>query len=187
MYHVRAMNLIPAGYMAKRVKKRPESVKAPAVTDIYSLSGCISPDFAEYIHFWKHNGYWLFDSPEVIRELSTRHAINLGDARFFYYEVHDREFHQGGRQWRPFKPEFDFGVHVEEPAARQLEGFDVVTFSAGTNPECSPLSCNALADEVPVNPHCLLSSFEEAKRLLESGAFDKSEPGPFRVFAVYSI
>jgi hypothetical protein len=181
------MNLIPAGYMAKRVKKRPESVKAPGVEDVFSLSGCISPDFADYINFWKHNGYWLFDSPEVIRGLAKRHAVNLGDARFFYYEVHDKEFHESGREWRPFRPEFSFGVRVAEPAAKQLEGFDVVTFSAGTNPECSPLSCDALADEVPVNSHCLLSSFEEAKRLLESGKFDKSEPGPFRVFAVYSV
>jgi len=53
----------PLGYMYKRVERRPEGLAAPAVRDIYSLSGCISEQFADYIPFWKHNGFWLFDSP----------------------------------------------------------------------------------------------------------------------------
>jgi hypothetical protein len=53
--------MIPAGYMAKRVYKRPDWLKAPHVAEIYSVSGRISEDFADYINYWKHNGYWYFD------------------------------------------------------------------------------------------------------------------------------
>jgi hypothetical protein len=62
----------------------------------------------------------------------------------------------------------------------------VVSFNVQTSPECSPLSCNSLAESIEVNEHCLLPSLEIAKQLLESGAFTDSEPGPFRVFGVYS-
>jgi hypothetical protein len=75
---------------------------------------------------------------------------------------------------------------VLPPHTRTLEGYDVVTFSAGTSAECSPLSCNALARDVPTNAHCLLDSLDRARRLLEEGAFTNAEPGPYRVFAVYS-
>ena len=56
--------------MAKRIVKRPEWFQAGAVEDVYSVSGCISEYFADYIKHWKHDGYWLFDSIEVIRSLA---------------------------------------------------------------------------------------------------------------------
>ena len=65
--------------------------------------------------------------------------------------------------------------------------YDVVNFTAQTSPECSPLSCNAVAAEVETNAHCLLQSFDQARMLLENGTFKYSEPGPYRIFAVYSV
>jgi hypothetical protein len=70
---------------------------------------------------------------------------------------------------------------------RRLEGFDVVTFWAGNAPECSPLSCNSLAEKLPTNTHCLLASFEEARMRLEDGTLLSGEAGPYRIFAVYSV
>lgn len=58
--------MIPAGYMAKKVVNKPDWLKANGVDDINSVSGCLSKDFADYITFWKHNGYWFFDLPELI-------------------------------------------------------------------------------------------------------------------------
>ena len=121
--------MVPAGYMAKRVVARPDWLPAERVSTIYSISGCISHNFADYIGFWKHNGYWLFDSPNIV----------------------------------------------------------TTSFSMQTSPECSPLSCNSLAAEVETNTRCLLQSFEQARALLEHGTFNNSEPGPFRIFAVYSV
>jgi len=171
--------------MAKRIHERPDWLGVPDVVDIYSLSGCVSDDFADYISCWKHNGYWLFDSPEVIRIVADETETELGDTRLFYYEVHEFEF--GDRKWSPFLPEASVGTNVLLPTSKKLEGFDVVTFWAHSSPECSPLSCNSLAKKIPTNSHCLLQSLEQAKNALEDGQFENSEPGPYRVFAVYSV
>jgi hypothetical protein len=41
--------MIPVGYMAKRVSKKPDWIGAIRVVDIHSVSGCVSKDFADYI------------------------------------------------------------------------------------------------------------------------------------------
>jgi predicted nicotinamide N-methyase len=43
--------MIPAGYMAKHIAIRPEWLKAERVVDIYSVSNCVSEDFADYIKY----------------------------------------------------------------------------------------------------------------------------------------
>lgn len=146
--------MVPAGYLAKRVAPRPNRLEADGVSSIYSVSGYLSLDFADYGEFWKHNGYWLFDSPAIIIDLARDNDIDLT------------------------------GTASE---ARVLEGYDVVTFHVQTSPEHSPLSCNGLAAEVATNERCLLHSFEQARALLENGTFNNSEPGPYRIFAVYSV
>ena len=178
--------MIPVGYMAKRVAPRPEWLKAPQVQDIYSVSNCVSKDFMDYIKFWRHNGYWLFDRPQIIQELARQNSIDLKDLTFFYYEAYEKEFDDEQRQWLSFEPS-DFLTEILRPRKKEFQGYDVVSFSVGTNPECSPLSCNHLAIEIKTNSHCLFNSFEEAKGDLELGRFDHSEPGPFRIFAVYTI
>ena len=177
----------PAGYMAKRVEQSPDWLGAPNVDDIYSVSSCVSEDFADYINYWQHNGYWLFDSPDVISRLAQRNAIDLEGTKLFYYEVYGYQFDWESRRWDSFGPELSFAMNVETPAASRLEGYDIVSFSAGTSPECSPLSCNGLAKDIDTNRHCLLSSFADAKRLLQTGRFVNCEPGPYRIFAVYSL
>ncbi len=183
--------MIPAGYMAKRVVARPDWLPAERVSSIYSVSGCVSENFADYINFWKHNGYWLFNSPAVIIEVALASSadqennIDLADTKLFFYEVYELQFNSG--EWAPFEPEPSFGTNVRVPEAKVLEGYDVVTFYVQTSPECSPLSCNSLATEVETNPRCLLQSFEQARTLLENGTFNDSEPGPYRIFAVYSV
>jgi hypothetical protein len=177
--------MIPAGYMAKRVVERPDWLPAERVSSIYSVSGCISENFTDYIRFWRHNGYWLFDSPEAILEIARKNNIALAEAVLFFYEVYELQFDSGN--WTGFEPEASFGTKVSVPGAKVLEGYDVVTFYVQTSPECSPLSCNSLAKEVETNARCLLRSFDEARTLLEQGKFNDSEPGPYRIFAVYSV
>jgi len=179
--------MIAAGYMAKRVEKNPEWLRVPRVQDIYSVSPCLSAAFADYINYWQHNGYWLFDSPDIILAVAKKNAIPLDGTRLFYYEINELQFNAAKGSWEPFGPEPSFPLNVEKLTAARLEGYDVVSFTAGNDPECSPLSCNSLARNIETNPHCLLSSLEEAKDLLEKGRFVDCEPGPYRVFAVYSV
>jgi hypothetical protein len=176
--------VIPAGYMYKKVASALDWLGVP---EICSVSGCISEEFTDYIQHWRHNGYWLFDSPALIEALAAENAIDLTGLTLFYYEVFEAQYDEEGRGWEPFGPEPSFVTRVERPVAAQLEGYDVVTFHAGTNPECSPLSCNELAKHIAVNRKCLLDSFERAKASLEQGLFDQSEPGPFRIFAVHTV
>ncbi len=173
--------------MYKRVETKPDWLKSDAVRDVYSLSNCISDDFADYINYWKHNGYWLFDSPRVIEELSESEGIDLSGATLFYYEAYEYEFNDIQNEWVTYAPEPSFETNVSVPVERNLEGYDVATFYVHTSPECSPLSCNSLATDIPANEHCLFNTFEEAKGAIESGRFKNSEPGPYRIFAVYSV
>ena len=175
----------PVGYMAKRVVTRPEWIRTDCVTSIYSVSGCVSENFTDYIRYWKHNGYWLFDSPATIVEIAQENDLNLADAVLFFYEAYEFQFDAG--EWTRFAPESSFETNVRVPEEKVFEGYDVVTFSVQTSPECSPLSCNGLASEVRTNTRCLLDSFEQARTLLENGTFDGSEPGPYRILAVYSV
>lgn len=176
--------MIPAGYMAKHVSKNPEWLKANQVVDIYSVSGCVSKDFADYIEYWKHNGYWFFDSPDVIRAIARENSLSLEGTSLFYYEAYESEYDDG---WKAFGPDSSLPTNVVMPVRKQLEGFDVVTFFANSAPECSPLSCNHMAEELPTNVHCLFASFQDAKMHVNSGAFKDCEPGPYRIFSVYSV
>jgi hypothetical protein len=177
--------MIPAGYLAKRIFTKPDWLSAQQVIEIHSVSGCVSEAFADYVDFWKHNGFWLFDSPEIIKGIAQEHSIDLAGTTLFYYEVYESEF--DGTAWRPYGADPSFITNVLVPIDKRLEGFDVVTFWNKNLPECSPLSCNHLADEIPTNPYCLLSSFNDAKKYLEEGAFNNSEPGPYRIFSVFSV
>jgi hypothetical protein len=83
--------MMPAGYMFKRVIRRPDWLKAANVDDIYSLSGCISENFTDYINYWKHNGYWMFNSPAVMQEIARQNDLDLTGTTLFYYEVFEEE------------------------------------------------------------------------------------------------
>ena len=49
---------------------------------------------------------------------------------------HEVQYDEEQARWVLFAPEASFPTDVELPAARTLEGFDVVTFNAGAGPEC---------------------------------------------------
>jgi len=177
--------MIPAGYLAKRVCMKPDWLQANQVSDIYSVSDCMSKDFADYVDYWKHNGFWLFNSPEVIQDIAHENSIDLSGTTLFYYEVYEKEF--DGETWHPYEPDSSFKTSVVVPVDKHLDGFDVVTFSCRNLPECSPLSCNHLAQELPTNSHCLFHSFEDAEMNVTKGRFNDTEPGPYRIFSVYSL
>ena len=180
--------MTPLGYMLKNVTSpAPEWVGASNVEAVHSLSKCVSPDFADYIPLWRHNGWWLFDTPEAVKDAAATKGSALGGLSLFYYEAFDRQYDDVTHCWQPFAPESSIPTHVVPPSSAALCGFDVVTFFVGTSPECSPLSCNGLAASIPVNERCLFDSFEAAYAAIEGGEFKNSEPGPYRIVAVYLV
>lgn len=181
------INFIPAGYLYKKIANKPAWLKGD-IEDIYSVSSCVSADFADYINYWQHNGYWLFDNPAIMEKIADEQQLDLTEMQLFYYELYQLEFDEDrDDSWQPFKEETSFTTDVLIPPNKIPMGFDVVTYTAGTSPECSPLSCNSLAEEITVNKHCLFNTFLEAKQALETGLFTNAEPGPYRIFAVYKV
>ncbi|MBT8114029.1 MAG: hypothetical protein KJP04_01520 [Arenicella sp.] len=173
--------------MYKSISHRPDGLNAVNITDIYSVSDCISKDFTDWVNFWKHNGYWFFDRPDIMQSLAEDNKLSLSDMKLFFYFTYEYEWHELAREWREFTPQPSFETDVVLPDKTDLLGYDVVTFSSGNSAECSPLSCNHLAQDINVNSHCLLETFENTKSLVENGSFNQTEPGPFRIFAVHGV
>jgi len=84
--------MIPVGHMAKRICANPNFLRSLNVVDIYSVASCVSDDFADYINFWRHDGFWLFDSPEVIQAAAQENSIDLQGVLLFHYEAYEMEF-----------------------------------------------------------------------------------------------
>lgn len=182
--------MIPLGYMLKTVTApAPDWMNSPQVSAVHSMSGCVSPNFGDYIGLWQHNGWWLHNTPEAVRHTAESLGAFSEAVSLFYYEAFDRQFVGEAGCWQPIAPETSFPTQVSrpDPAAIRLSGYDVVTFSAGTSPECSPLSCNALAASLPTNDRGLFDSFDAAYDAVENGDFRDSEPGPYRIIAVYFV
>ena len=173
--------------MYKNVCNKPDWLKSDQVKDIYSVSGCVSTDFDDWINYWKHNGYWFFDYPSVIETIAKENSISLHGMKLFYYRAFEKQWDEDTGEWTAYEPEKSFETNVQEPKNSKIVGYDIVSFHCQANAECSPLSCNHLAQDVKVNSHCLLFSFEEAKELIESGALKDCEPGPYRIFEVYTV
>lgn len=179
--------MIPAGYMYKTIMKKPDWLESDQVSDIYSVSSCMSEDFADWIKYWKHNGHWLFDSPAIIKAIAHEHNISLYGMKLFFYSIYEQQWETDAKKWKPYRPEDSLLTHVILPQQSKPEGYDIVSFSCQNSAECSPLSCNRMAQAIKVNPHCLLDSFEGAKLLLEGDAFKDCEPGPYRIYEVHTI
>lgn len=124
-------------------------------------------------------------------------ACSLGDARqrtpesessaatYFAYRAYPVVFGFDGTSLTfDQSPLFeDHGPELpDEPdlAGFTLLGFDVTEYPSG----CSPLSCNGMASEQPVNRFCLLDDVGDAFRTAELFAKDKPEPGPYIVVEV---
>ncbi len=170
--------MIPAGYMYKKIAVTPDWLGTDRVRDIYSVSNCVSNDFCDWINYWKHNGYWFFDNLQAMEDIAKENGIELMDLQPFYYRVHPYQWVFESSAWESFALETSFTTAVTEPQHSNLEGFDVVTYCVQASAECSPLSCNSLAEDLSVNEHCLFATFEEAKVALESGLFGNTEPVP---------
>jgi len=179
--------MIPAGYMLKTVTKPEGWVSSSQVADLYSLSECVTTPFVDACETWRHNGFWLYDDVDVIREIVSERGLAAGEFILFYYELYEFEFDSDEKQWTPVASDEVWPVAVAVPAAKTLKGFDVTTHYMGARPECSPLACNNLAADVLVNEHCLFASFDDARSLLDSDGFKDCEPGPYRIFAVYRV
>jgi hypothetical protein len=171
------------GYFAKLNRKGTDWLKSVLVEEICSASHCMSGCEWDWINEWRHNELWVFDSPAlalgVVPE-EKRKKIDL-----YAYWLFSVRFIEGQRE--------AFAIPEVNPVPMDESfenlGFDLVSRSCGNSFECSPLSCNGVAEVVPTNRYCLLDSFKGALALgptLEApGQPLRGEPGPYYIIEVW--
>jgi hypothetical protein len=99
---------------------------------------------------WTRNELWVYDSVSAARAVVP--SAQQQDFRVFAYRLLPSLFDKGR------ETSFALPPVAPEPLSAGFgsPGFDVVSRSAGTSFECSPLSCNYMAKEIDTNEFCLL-------------------------------
>jgi len=173
--------MLDAGFFAKHIEPRPEFLHVPGVREICSVSECISSGPENWIDLWLHNDLGWFN-----RMADARRAIPPGQEsqfRLFAYRMHPEVFTAGGRV--PFTvPD---SVQPEPiPAEFRRLGFDSASKSMESilGLECSPLSCNGMAEEIVANEFCLFPGLNEAIAGAQRFAAEQPEPGDYYVIEV---
>jgi hypothetical protein len=174
-----SMELRLAGYFPKRIVARPAFLDdAPSVIDVCSVSHCIAPPPADWIHHWLHNELAFFDTPELARRVVPESEDGF---TIFCYRLGTVRFNEGRSEvwtWPEIAPETRAGY--------QSIGFDVIgkTDIGILGFEHSPLSCNSMAAEYPANAHCLLNDLAIAVAAAERFSIEQPEPGAYYVAEV---
>jgi hypothetical protein len=167
-----------AGYFPKRTEI-PPGWKGPAVVEeICSVSECLAPGPKGWIDSWRHNELGFFDTPELASSVIPRGAKGFS---VFAYRVWQEKF--AGGKAEPLS----IPVVAPEPLPETYRslGFDVVSKSRSHYFECSPLSCNLMAEKALVNRYCLLGSEDAARSLAERFSVEQPEPGEYHVIEVF--
>jgi hypothetical protein len=172
-----------AGYFPKHVVTAPVGLACPMVDDICSVSGCISSRPEDWVGHWMHNELGFFNTVEQARRVVPEDGP---PTTIFAYRMLLTRFRGGS--WEPWALPADVAPEPLAPAFRSL-GFDAVSrlMDDIISFECSPLSCNLLAQEWPVNRHCLLADLDTAVEAAERFSIDQPEPGVYYVAEVLAV
>jgi hypothetical protein len=162
-----------AGYFPKPAAVPAGWPAAARVDEICSVSTCLNAPPAGWIRRWLHNDLGFFNTRVDAR------AVGPG-LPLFAYRLWPFLFVEGRLVAQPV-----LQLEVEPLSADFVSlGFDAVSRSTSTFFECSPLSCNIMATEIPVNRFCLMDSLPEAAALAERFSRGNQEPGPYHVLEV---
>jgi len=147
-----------------------------SVVEICNVSHCHNPPPWGWIDKWWHNDFGFFNSRDDARTIFGNPPQGY---RLFGYRLLSVRFDEERRE--PYTiPQ----LSVEPLSDRFVSlGFDV-TSKSDSHFECSPLSCNGMANEVPVNRSCLLDTLSEAESFAERCAREQPEPGQYFVVEV---
>jgi hypothetical protein len=161
------------------------------VTEIASVSGCISSRAPDWIDSWDFNRStcWNGEGSALARVPQEK----LSDFRLFCYRLVPVLFDVSGE---PVTVSLDelfpsgFANLPDEPnrlCYRSL-GYDVVESpplkSSILGFGCSPLSCNGMAEKIAVNRYCLLDRLDDAFSAAKRFGVEQPEPGPYVVIEV---
>jgi hypothetical protein len=171
-----AADLRLAGYFPKTTAI-PDGYKLPDnIREICTVSTCINAP-EDWINKWLHNELGFYNSVSDARAI-----LPSGSEGFvvFAYRILPVRFGEDSLE------RFDLPPLSIEPVDQSFIsiGFDAISKSSSSFFECSPLSCNYMAQKIPVNRYCLVDTFAEGVSLAKRFAHEKVEPGPYYVFEV---
>jgi hypothetical protein len=159
--------------------KRPDWLKAAGVEEVCSVSTCVADAPDGWIDQWRHNEMWVYDTPELAWSVVAESA--RGEFDLYAYQMFPVQFDDGQQQ--PLEiPSLQV---TPLPSSFERLGLDVVSRSCGLSFECSPLSCNHMAEHVPVSRYCLVGDADVAFRLAAEFEAGGCEPGPYYVVEVW--
>jgi hypothetical protein len=173
--------VIDGGYFAKRVMACPAQLQAPTVREVCSVSDCMSSGPDGWVEHWKHNELGWFNT--IADAMSVVPAAERSLYRLFAYRLEPFVYHHGTKVDLSIPAD----VHPEPIGPPFVErGFDAVSTSSPSvlGPECSPLSCNDLAAEIPTNEFCLFPTGAAAQSGAQAFSIQQPEPGDYYVVQV---
>ena len=163
---------------------------ASQVRSIASLSQCLSKRARKWVDRWDYNRATCWNT-----EAGAWACVPDGErAAFavFAYRLLPLLFDTSGVE-QPvtvgnlFPRELPALPTHPVPPHYQRIGYDVVERSAEMGMlgfGCSPLSCNGMAETIPVNQFCLLDDLEAALVAARSFGIEQPEPGPYVIVEV---
>lgn len=184
------------GYSRRELPPRPDWTADPRVERIASVTECRGSRPEGWIERWDFNDAGLYEDP------SHPSLAGVDQARYhlFSHEFYPLRFDRyGGTVEIPLADVFGATFVPPRRGTDGLVfiGFDIVqrwvegqpgkvdanAFSGGFG--CSPLSCNGLAPEHPVNRLCLIDRWEDAVSTARRLGIQQPEPGCYYIFGVH--
>jgi hypothetical protein len=165
------------GYFPKKIERATEAMGLPGVSEIWSVSNCISSGPADWIQKWRHNSFGLFDTPELAASVVAPELIQ--EFQIVGYRLCSEVFGEGPRLPAAAGP-----ATAMPSADFVVIGYDAVSCTQGHDFECSPLSCNGAAKQFAANERCLFAAADEALAAAAAFATNGWEPGPYYVVEV---
>ena len=165
------------GYCAKRSFK-----------DIASVSDCLSKRSDKWVERWDFNRASLWNT-EVEAWACVPDESN-SEFKIFAYRILPLLFDTSGIEKQITIDELfpaDMPELPSAPPPYQRLGYDVVERDVSTGMlgfGCSPLSCNGMAESIPVNEFCLFDDLETALIAARRFGIEQPEPGPFVIVEV---
>lgn len=174
------MEALLIGYFPKKVTENPAHQKVSNVKEICSAGLCFFEEPGDWLEKWKHNEYFLYDTPEIaksiIEDLADRDQYDL-----YAFKQYPIRIEEGNATEEEIK---SINVEALSDAFRFL-GYDAVSKDMSEEFGCSPLSCNYGADIIATNEYCLFSTFEEALSGAKIFSTGEWEAGPYYIIEVY--
>ena len=172
--------MIVGGYFPKLIAPKADGFSVRGVREVCSVGNCIAKPPDGWIEHWLHNELGWFNTLADARRIIPP---GIDAYRLFAYRLYPRVFVEGLEA--PLEVPADVRPEAIPPSFSCI-GFDAANKSMPSvlGLECSPLSCNGLAAELPVNDHCLFRSLDEALAGARRFSLGGAEPGDYYVVQV---